>query len=100
MSLEDIKTSVEQKFALAPAINAIIKVDLADNGSFVINAKQSPPVFIEDDSEVSLTLLCEKEVFEGILNGTQDPNIAYMMGKLKIEGSLGLAMKLNAVLED
>ena len=32
--------------------------------------------------------------------GTQDPNIAFMMGKLKVKGSMGLAMKLNGILED
>ena len=44
--------------------------------------------------------MSEKETFEGILNGTQDPNIAFMMGKLKVKGNMGLAMKLNSILED
>ena len=100
MSLDNIKNTIEQKFSYAPSINAKIKIDLGDNGILFIDAKESPPILSEEDAEADLTLNCSKEVFEAILNGTQDPNIAYMMGKLKIEGSLGLAMKLNAVLED
>jgi putative sterol carrier protein len=40
------------------------------------------------------------QTFENILAGSQDPNLAFMMGKLKIKGSMGLAMKLNGILED
>jgi putative sterol carrier protein len=40
------------------------------------------------------------ETFEKILKGDQDPNIAFMMGKLKVSGSMGLALKLNSMLEE
>jgi putative sterol carrier protein len=35
-----------------------------------------------------------------MMDGTQDPTLAFMMGKLKVEGSMGLAMKLNSIIED
>jgi len=34
------------------------------------------------------------------MDGRQDPNVAFMMGKLKVQGSMGLALKLNGFLED
>mgnify|MGYP002648567830 CR=1 FL=1 len=40
----------------------------------------------------------EGDTFEGILNGDTNPTMAYMSGKLKIDGSLPLAMKLGAAL--
>ena len=35
-----------------------------------------------------------------LLDGTLNPMLAYSMGKLKIDGSMGLAMKVAALLDD
>ena len=50
----------------------------------------------DEDAEVTLT--ASRETFEGILNGDVNPTMAYMTGKLKIDGSLPAAMKLGAAL--
>ena len=54
----------------------------------------------EEDGDADCTLKCSIDTFKAILNGTQDPNIAFMMGKLKVKGNMGLALKLNSILED
>ena len=38
--------------------------------------------------------------FGKLLDGSLDPTMAYMTGKLKISGSTGVAMKLAAMLGD
>lgn len=50
----------------------------------------------DEDAEVTLT--ANRDTFEGILNGDTNPTMAYMSGKLKIDGSLPTAMKLGAAL--
>ena len=50
----------------------------------------------DDDAEVTLT--ASRDTFEGILNGNTNPTMAYMTGKLKVDGSLPAAMKLGAAL--
>ena len=59
-----------------------------------------PPVATLEDKDAEVTLVTSIETFEKILSGQQDPNIAFMMGKLKVQGSMGLALKLNGMLED
>ena len=50
----------------------------------------------DDDAEVTLT--ASRDTFEGILNGDTNPTMAYMSGKLKIDGDMALALKLGAAL--
>jgi putative sterol carrier protein len=38
------------------------------------------------------------EDFESLLAGDLDPTTAFMMGKLKVDGDMGIAMKLSSVL--
>lgn len=85
---------------MAPPVKASVKLDFGDTGVIFIDGTQSPPAVSHDDADADTTLVCSIETFEKIMNGTQDPTMAYMMGKLKIKGSMGLAMKLNAILED
>ncbi len=100
MSLEDISEKIKQKLAYGPQFGAKIKFDFGDDGIVFVDATQNPPVLSHDDEDADTTLVTSIETFEAILAGTQDPNIAFMMGKLKIKGSMGYAMKLNAILED
>ena len=99
MSLESLTEKIRKKLILAPHIKAKVKFDLGDDGIIFIDNTQSPPVITHADDEADTTLACSAATFDGILDGTQDPNIAFMTGKLKIRGSMGIAMKLNSVLE-
>ena len=101
MSLADVKSKIEAKIASAPDFDSVVMFDFGDDGTLVVDATQSPVTVVEGEhDDPDTTLVCSLETFEGILSGSQDPNIAFMMGKLKVKGSMGLAMKLNGVLED
>lgn len=99
MSLESITEKIKGKLAYAPAVNARLKFDFGDDGVLFIDATQNPAAISHDDDDADTVFSCSVDTFEKILDGTQDPNIAFMMGKLKIRGSMGIAMKLNALLE-
>ncbi|MFN3643346.1 MAG: SCP2 sterol-binding domain-containing protein [Gemmobacter sp.] len=50
------------------------------------------------DEEADVTLTASAETFEAILDGDMNPTMAFMTGKLSVDGNMGLAMKLGAVL--
>lgn len=100
MSLENVTEAIKSKMALAAGLNAKVKFDFGDDGLIYVDATQNPPMVSHDDEEADCTLKCSLDTFKGFMAGTQDPTMAFMMGKLKVDGSIGLAMKLNSIIED
>ena len=50
------------------------------------------------DDEADVTLTADADVFQSILEGDMNPTTAFMTGKLSVDGSMGMAMKLASVL--
>lgn len=101
-SIDTITEKITAKLSRAGAtgLAARVKFDFGDDGRVFVDTTQDPPVVSHDDGDADLTLHCALDTFDGILSGTQDPNVAFLMGRLKVQGAMGLAMKLNALLED
>ncbi len=100
MSLETVKAEIEKRMSMAMGLHARVKFDFNGDGIVFVDATSTPPMVSEEDGEADCTLICSLDTFQAILDGRQDPNIAFMMGKLKIKGSMGLALKLNSILEN
>lgn len=97
MSLDDIAEKLTSRLA---GFNHTLKLDFEEDGVLFVDAVQNPPVVSKEDKDAEVTLRTSIDTFEKILRGDQDPNMAFMMGKLKVSGSMGLALKLNGMLED
>jgi len=50
------------------------------------------------DEAADVTLTASAEVFQAMLAGEMNPTTAFMTGKLSVDGSMGLAMKLGAAI--
>lgn len=99
MTLDDIVSKIRQRTAYATGFHARALFDFGDDGCIHVDATQTPAEICTEAKEADVTLATSLETFGKILNGDSDPNIAFMMGKLKIRGSMGLALKLNSLLE-
>ena len=102
MDLDTIADKIRTKFGASPRIEAVVAFDFDEDGRIVYDGTVDPAVTMvgaaRDDAKT--TFRCALSTFEGFVNGTKNPDVAYLMGQLKIEGSLGLAMKLKERLED
>lgn len=94
MSLEQHTKLVEQKTAAVKDLGKKVKFNLTDEGIIHVDATSTPPVVTNDDLDADVTFVLSKENFEGLIDGSLNPQMAFMMGKLKIEGEMGLALKL------
>lgn len=100
MTLDEVTEKIKGRMARAGHIKARVKFDFGDEGLIFIDSTQDPPMVGHEDAEADCTLRCSMDTFNGFLEGTKDPNIAFMTGQLKVRGSMGLALKLNSILED
>ena len=50
------------------------------------------------DEPADVTLTADTDTFRGILEGDTNPTAAFMSGRLKIDGDMGMAMKLGSAL--
>ncbi len=74
--------------------DAVAKFVFVGEGSLMLD--ENGPRAGDEPADVTLT--ASTEVFEGLLSGKSSATVAYMTGKLKVDGSMGLAMKLGAAL--
>ena len=50
------------------------------------------------DDAADVTLTADADVFQSILAGETNPTVAFMTGKLTVDGNMGLAMQLGSAL--
>lgn len=101
MSLDPIIAQFQTKMKTPHDFRGSVKFDLGADGSIFVDTTQKPGVVTQGgDAQAQLILTLSKDLLSGLLAGTKDPNVAYLTGKLKIKGSMGMAMKLNAFLEN
>lgn len=92
---EVIDKAVERLSAkVAGRFDAVAKFVITGEGAIMLDATGVRA----GDEEADVTLTASAETFQAILEGEMNPTMAFMTGKLSVDGSMGLAMKLGSVL--
>jgi putative sterol carrier protein len=97
MSLATLTEQIQQ-IAERHDLDALVKFDLGDAGVIFIDGKQQPPVVDNDDREAEVTVHVTERNLGKLLDGSLNAMTAVMTKKIKIEGNMGLAMKLGQML--
>ncbi len=100
MSLDTIEAALKQRLPTMQSLNARLAFDFADDGALYVDATQGPPLLSREAQEVDCTIRVTLDNFSRLLAGDLDPSFAFMTGKLKVQGSMGIALKLSALLGD
>ena len=100
MSLESITKSLEARLNDFAGLNARVLFDLGEDGVISVDGTTNPPTLGHEAIEADCTIRFTAADMEMMMEGALNPMLAYTMGKLKVDGSLGVAMKVASLLED
>lgn len=89
-----VNAAVEKLNDKIGSFSSTAKFIIEDEGAIMIDENGAHA----GDEEAEVTLQASRETFEGILDGSVNPATAFMTGKLKIDGAMGVAMQLGQAL--
>ena len=69
--------------------------EIADAGTWKVDVDNGTVKVTEGDGDADVTIRASKETFDALASRKQSPTTAYMTGKLKIDGDMGAALKLQ-----
>ena len=82
----------------ARALEASYRFDIEGAGSWRVESEGDRIVVTEGHASADCVIRADEKTFLRIVSGEQSPMGAYMTGKVKVEGDLGLALRLRDLL--
>jgi len=101
MSLQQITDGMRQRIEQKggdTGLGSSVKFDFGGDGIVHLDASNVPNVVSNDDKDADCTITMSMADFIAMTQGDLDATTAFMMGKLRISGNMGIAMKLSSVL--
>ena len=87
--------TLEEALPKLHRMHAVVRFDLNDGTGHTIDAREAKPVLVEDGSlDPECTIKVSRENLVKLINGEMDPLLAYTLGRIKVQGSMEVAMKL------
>lgn len=76
-----------------------VKLDFGDAGKIFIDGASTPNTVTNDDNPADATVSMSWDDFMALSEGRLDPMMAFMQGKMKIQGDMMLAQRLAPLLK-
>ena len=93
-TLEEITDRFKTAVGSDSGLGKSVKFDLKGDGFIFIDGG----TVTNEDKPADCTIIVAKDDFEKMAQGQLDPTMAFMQGKLKINGDMSVAMKLQPLL--
>jgi putative sterol carrier protein len=98
MSLESATNTIKTRVGDDAGLGATLKFDCGDDGVIVIDGRAKPNTVSNDNRDADCTVGLTIGDLEAMLAGDLAPTTAFMTGKLRVEGDMGVAMKLQSLM--
>ncbi len=98
MSLDKITEQMRSRVGAGAGLKKSVKFDFGDDGVVRVDDSVTPAVVDNTPAPTDCTVKVKMSDFIEIAEGKQNPQMAFMMGKLKVEGDMSVAMQLGTIL--
>lgn len=98
---QKLKKRITEKTELTKGIGMPVALELTGSGggTWVLDCSQQPATLSESSKgNVTTTITMDAKVFEDMASGSLNPQMAFLSGKVKVTGNLGVAIKLGQLL--
>jgi putative sterol carrier protein len=93
-TLEEITDRFKTAVGADSGLGRSVKFDLRGVGVILIDGGRVS----NEDTPADCTIKLSKDDFEALAKGRLDPTAAFMQGRLKVNGDMGVALKLKPLL--
>jgi putative sterol carrier protein len=100
MSAAELAESLRRRIGAYPKLGYRVKFLFDEGGVVFWDGTGDQPAVSAADEEADTTMRLSEQDFRKLMEGSLDPTLAYTTGKLKVEGKLGVALKINSMLSD
>ncbi|MBI3286122.1 MAG: SCP2 sterol-binding domain-containing protein [Burkholderiales bacterium] len=97
MDLQACTAAIRTKVGDDSGLNATLKFDCGSEGVVFVDALATPNAVSNENQDAVCTITISLENLAALLTGQLNPMNGFMMGKLKVSGDMGVAMRLQTV---
>lgn len=87
-------TALQQKTG-GQGFDGSVRFEVDDLGALRLDGEGAR---MDDGTDADCTIIADMETFRGLFEGEVSPTAAYMTGKIRIAGDMGVAMRAAALL--
>ncbi len=98
--VEDIVRELQSRSTSFRGLKAAVRFALEDGEVVRVDAREAPVAVSREDGDADCTIRISAETLKKLMDGRLNPMLAFTMGKLKVDGSMGVAMKLAQLLDE
>ena len=99
--MTDLATLTQQiaaKVGENSGLGKVVKVDFGDAGKILIDGASVPNKVTNEDGPADATVQISIDDLLALASGALDPMMAFMSGKLKVQGDISIAQRLAPLL--
>lgn len=98
LNLDEMTAVIRDKVGVNCGLNANAKIAFDDGSVIFIHGKTNPNSVTNDDSPADVTLKMSLATMNKLHRKETNATMSVMMGKIKIDGNMMLAMQLDKIL--
>ena len=99
MSFETILKSIQDRAATNGPLGAKLKFNFGNDQLIHLDGIGAENIVSTEDKEADCTVTVSLADLEGVMSGSINPMMAFMTGKIKVKGDMGVVMKLQGLLK-
>ncbi len=100
MTVDELEKEMRANANRFAGLGAVVKFDFGQDGAIYVDGNQAPPAVSQKGADPRTTIQMTLDNFVKMNQGQLSPMMAFSTGKLKVQGDMGLAMKLSSMLDD